>query len=117
MPASRTVWAADCDPGDKAAERGSRSLPVSQRRPVTRAYVPGHQIAGKTGTTQNNYSATFVGYTPRYAASVMVLNPRENQDVGGYGGGRPATIWNDAMTPILQATPMAAFSSAERGMQ
>ena len=28
----------------------------------------------------------FVGYTPQYAASVMVLNPKRNQDVGGYGG-------------------------------
>ena len=41
-----------------------------------RAYVPGHQIAGKTGTTQENVSVAFVGYTPEIAASVMVLNPK-----------------------------------------
>jgi membrane peptidoglycan carboxypeptidase len=78
-----------------------------------RAYVPGHQIAGKTGTSQDNYSATFVGYTPEYSASVMVLNPRENEDVGSFGGGRPATIWNDAMTPILNSARPAAFLSPE----
>ncbi|WP_164701635.1 penicillin-binding transpeptidase domain-containing protein [Modestobacter sp. KNN46-3] len=77
------------------------------------AYVPGHQIAGKTGTSQDNFSATFVGYTPEYAASVMVLNPKENENVGGFGGGRPATIWNDAMTPILNSAPPVAFRSPD----
>ena len=67
----------------------------------TRAFVPGHQIAGKTGTSQENYSVAFVGYTPQYTASVMVLNPKRNQDVGGFGGGKGATIWHDAMAPIL----------------
>ncbi|HJX45330.1 MAG TPA: transglycosylase domain-containing protein, partial [Geodermatophilus sp.] len=31
------------------------------------AYVPGHQIAGKTGTTQNNFSVAFAGFTPQYS--------------------------------------------------
>jgi membrane peptidoglycan carboxypeptidase len=66
-----------------------------------RAYVPGHQIAGKTGTTQDRFSIAFVGYTPEYTASVMVLNPKRNEDVGSFGGGLGATIWHDAMAPIL----------------
>ncbi|WP_322099345.1 transglycosylase domain-containing protein [Goekera deserti] len=82
-----------------------------------RAYVPGHQIAGKTGTSQENYSAAFVGYTPEYAASVMVLNPKANQDVGGFGGNKPATIWNDAMTPVLQAGPTKPFPPADPKVQ
>jgi membrane peptidoglycan carboxypeptidase len=80
----------------------------------SRAYVPGHQIAGKTGTSQSNYSAAFVGYTPEYTASVMVLNPKENQNVGGFGGNKPATIWNDAMEPILNAGPTADFPPADQ---
>jgi membrane peptidoglycan carboxypeptidase len=79
----------------------------------TRAAVPGHEIAGKTGTSQNNWSVAFVGYTPQYAASVMVLNPKENQDVGGYGGNKPATIWHDAMAPILGAQPNVPFPPAD----
>jgi membrane peptidoglycan carboxypeptidase len=77
------------------------------------AYVPGHQIAGKTGTTQNNYSIAFGGFTPQYSASVMVLNPKANQDVGGQGGGMGARIWHDAMLPVLSAGPMVPFAPAD----
>ena len=62
---------------------GDTALPIGTG---TRAAIPGHQIAGKTGTSQNRFSVAFVGYTPQYAASVMVLNPKRNQDLGGYGG-------------------------------
>ncbi|QNG36462.1 penicillin-binding protein [Geodermatophilaceae bacterium NBWT11] len=79
----------------------------------SRAYVPGHQIAGKTGTSQDNFSAAFVGYTPEIAASVMVLNPKQNQDVGGFGGNKPATIWRAAMAPILDARGSGEFPPAD----
>ncbi len=79
----------------------------------TRATVPGHQIAGKTGTSQSRFSAAFVGFLPEYTASVMVLNPKGNQDVGSYGGGRPAQIWRDAMEPILNQGPTRAFPPAD----
>ncbi|SDN52537.1 transglycosylase domain-containing protein [Geodermatophilus sp. DSM 45219] len=75
----------------------------------TRAYVPGHQIAGKTGTNQNRDSVAFVGYTPQYAASVMVFSPLQNQDVGGFGGALGAGIWGDAMRPILSAQQPVPF--------
>jgi membrane peptidoglycan carboxypeptidase len=83
----------------------------------SRAYVPGHQIAGKTGTSQENFSIAFVGYTPQYTASVMVLNPKRNQDVGGFGGGKGATIWHDAMAPILSAQAMVPFPPADPTVQ
>jgi membrane peptidoglycan carboxypeptidase len=78
-----------------------------------RAYVRGHQIAGKTGTSQENYSVAFVGYTPEITASVMVLNPKQNEDVGGFGGGKGATIWRDAMAPILEARGSGEFPPAD----
>jgi membrane peptidoglycan carboxypeptidase len=78
-----------------------------------RAYVPGHQIAGKTGTTQNNFSVAFVGYTPEITASVMVFNPKRNEDVGGFGGGKGATVWHDAMAPILDARGSSDFPPAD----
>ncbi|WP_041775563.1 transglycosylase domain-containing protein [Blastococcus saxobsidens] len=87
--------------------------PGNRMQTGSRAYIPGHQIAGKTGTVNANDSVTFVGSTPEYTASVMVFRPRDNQSVGGYGGGKPASIWHDAMLPILSAQAPAAFQPAD----
>jgi membrane peptidoglycan carboxypeptidase len=76
---------------------------------ASRAYVPGHQIAGKTGTINNNASVSFVGYTPEYTASVLVFNSVADRSVGGFGGGKGATIWHDAMAPILSNQATAEF--------
>src|SRR3954451_2897641 len=78
-----------------------------------RAAIPGHQIAGKTGTTTNNFSVAFVGSTPEYTASVMVENPDTAQDVGGFGGDKGAQIWHGAMLPILSAQPTKSFPQAD----
>ncbi|MGY1705182.1 transglycosylase domain-containing protein [Geodermatophilus sp. SYSU D00697] len=78
-----------------------------------RAHVPGHQIAGKTGTSQDNDSIAFVGYTPEITASVMVLNPKTKQNVGGFGGGKAATVWRDAMAPVLEARGSGQFPPAD----
>jgi membrane peptidoglycan carboxypeptidase len=75
----------------------------------TRAAIPGHDIAGKTGTSQDRFSVAFVGYTPQYAASVMVLNPKQNEDLGGYGGRLAAPIWRAALEPILSAQQAVPF--------
>ena len=88
---------------------GDTALPIGTG---TRAAIRGHQIAGKTGTSQNRFSVAFVGYTPQYAASVMLLNPKQNQDLGGYGGRLAAPIWRDAMEPILTAQAPVPFPPA-----
>ncbi|MGY1671154.1 transglycosylase domain-containing protein [Geodermatophilus sp. SYSU D00710] len=79
----------------------------------TRAAIPGHVIAGKTGTAQGRDSVAFVGVMPEYAGSVMVFNPKTKQDVGGYGGNMPATIWRDAFAPYLADKPTSAFPPAD----
>jgi membrane peptidoglycan carboxypeptidase len=73
------------------------------------AAVPGHDIGGKTGTIQDDKSATFVGITPQYAVSVMYFNPKHGENVGGHGGGLPARIFSAAMTPILAGQPNTPF--------
>jgi membrane peptidoglycan carboxypeptidase len=88
---------------------GDTALPIGTG---TQAAIPGHQIAGKTGTSQDRFSVAFVGFTPQYAASVMVLNPKQNQDLGGYGGGLAAPVWRAAMEPILSAQPPVPFPPA-----
>jgi membrane peptidoglycan carboxypeptidase len=74
-----------------------------------KAAIPGHSIAGKTGTIQGDNSATFVGITPKYAVSVMYFNPKRQENVGGHGGGIPAQMFHDAMTPILAGQPDTPF--------
>ncbi|WP_167761007.1 penicillin-binding protein [Geodermatophilus sp. DF01-2] len=77
-----------------------------------RAHVPGYEIAGKTGTTQDDYSVAFAGYTPRIAASVMVYDPVANRDVG-LSSGRAAEIWRDAVAPILVEREPVPFPPAD----
>src|SRR4051794_17249979 len=87
--------------------------PGNPGQTAPRAYIPGYQIAGKTGTTQSNLSVAFVGYTPEIAASVMVFNPKDPENVGGFGGGKGATIWHDAMALILNARGSSDFPPAD----
>jgi membrane peptidoglycan carboxypeptidase len=82
-----------------------------------RAQIPGHTIAGKTGTTQDNKTAAFGGITPNYAVSVMYFDPLGKVLVGGEGGGIPATIIHDAMAPILGAQPDTPFAPSDPAVE
>ena len=60
----------------------------------------GRPQAGKTGTTQNNADAWFVGYTPKLTAAVWMGRPNDNQPMGAVhgieavqGGTLPAQMW------------------------
>ncbi|MEI4270676.1 transglycosylase domain-containing protein [Klenkia sp. LSe6-5] len=83
---------------------------------ASRARIPGYDIAGKTGTAQENYSIAFVGSTPQYTAGVMVFDPDEEVDVVGYGGDKGARIWHDAMAPVLARASSTSFPPADRGV-
>ncbi|MER7489940.1 transglycosylase domain-containing protein [Streptomyces sp. NPDC126497] len=66
----------------------------------------GQQVAGKTGTSDNNKSAWFTGFTPRLVTSVGLFgeDPKNGEQVPMYraagvdyrvnGGGPPAEIWS-----------------------
>ncbi|MEJ7702711.1 MAG: transglycosylase domain-containing protein [Geodermatophilaceae bacterium] len=81
-----------------------------------RARVEGHQVAGKTGTTQDNKGVWFVGYTPQLLASVGVYNPDTPTSLGdrSFGGGLPATIFGAAMKPILGLFPNQNFPPSSK---
>jgi membrane peptidoglycan carboxypeptidase len=78
-----------------------------------RAIIPGHTIAGKTGTTQDNKTAAFVGVTPDYAVSVMYFDPHGKVYVTGVGGGIPASMFHDTMAPILANQPNKPFPAPD----
>lgn len=58
----------------------------------------GHEVAGKTGTTNEAKDAWFIGYTPRLVAGVWV-GYSDNTSLGAkeYGGRVAAPIWLDFM--------------------
>ncbi|KMS85429.1 penicillin-binding protein [Streptomyces regensis] len=79
-------------------------------------------MIGKTGTTQSNASAAFVGATPQLAGASMVFKP--DNPAGGivdagpgnvysvgegggniFGGKAPARTWFNAMSKILEGEP------------
>ena len=54
-------------------------------------------MGGKTGTTNDNKDAWFIGYTPDIVTGVFIGND-DNTSVGLTGGSAPARIWKDMMT-------------------
>ncbi|MBR6663341.1 MAG: penicillin-binding protein, partial [Alphaproteobacteria bacterium] len=53
--------------------------------------------AGKTGTTQDNRDAWFVGFTDKLVAAVWLGNDDNSPMLGVYGSGLPAKIWKQIM--------------------
>jgi penicillin-binding protein 1A len=58
---------------------------------------------GKTGTTQNNRDALFVGYAGGLVVGVWIGNDDGTPLAGVSGGGLPARIWRDFMQQALGA--------------
>lgn len=68
----------------------------------------GRPAAGKTGTTDTNIDAWFVGYTPNLSTAVWVGDDN-NQSIHMYGSGAPLSIWHDFMVNALASTPARNF--------
>jgi membrane peptidoglycan carboxypeptidase len=77
--------------------------------------------AGKTGTTDERFSAWFVGYTPNMAGAVWVGDPAHKRkmqqiSIGGiwhakvFGGEVPGPIWKDMMAGALDGRPAPDFT-------
>lgn len=85
----------------------------------------GRPAAGKTGTSDNNRSAWFVGYTPQVSTAVMMAkqdaagNSISLRGTGGmysvYGGSYPASIWTAYMIPVMSGLPYESFTGSGSG--
>jgi penicillin-binding protein 1A len=64
--------------------------------------------SGKTGTTESQADAWFVGYTPHVSTAVWVGNPNERVALPGYGADLAAPIWQDYME-VAAAKPCDDF--------
>ncbi|MHB1418126.1 MAG: transglycosylase domain-containing protein [Bacillota bacterium] len=66
--------------------------------------------AGKTGTTQNQTDAWFVGFTPDLVTSVYVGFDDPSKSVGHPGGRVAGPIWANFMYEALKDTPPRDFA-------
>jgi len=64
----------------------------------TAARLPGREVAGKTGTTQDSRDGWFVGFTTDFVAAVWLGNDDNSPMRKVTGGSIPAETWNRVMT-------------------
>src|SRR6185295_3750174 len=95
LPAVRVVDA------DKAQWMNAILYDVVQRGTGTAARVPGHEVAGKTGTTSDFKDAWFVGYSADLVAGVWIGNDDARPMRHVTGGKLPAQIWSAFMRAAL----------------
>jgi len=110
-PRNRVLTASDATQVDYALRQ------VVLHGTGTGASVPGHEIAGKTGTTNNYDDAWFIGYTPTLTTAVWMGYPQSESeemrnDRGGpvTGGTLPATIFERFMSQTLAGTNSGSFA-------
>ena len=75
----------------------------------TSASFEGMTIAGKTGTTSNNFDRYFVGYTPYYSAAVWVGYSQSNEKINSGTKNPAALVWKQIMEQIHQGLENKAF--------
>ena len=77
------------------------------------AFAIGCPAAGKTGTTDKNTDAWFVGYTPHLATAVWLGHANSRVEMPGITGGTiPAKIWGQYMK-VARGSYCGAFSQPE----
>ncbi|MGW2781768.1 transglycosylase domain-containing protein [Streptomyces populi] len=101
---------------------------VVEKGTGTNAQLKGREVAGKTGTTDGNKSAWFVGYTPQLSTAIGMYRldddetkkNREFLQMYGTGGEKtihgasfPSQIWRDYMEVALKGQPAKPFPVPE----
>ena len=76
----------------------------------------GKPMGGKTGTTNDNKDAWFIGYTPDIVTGVFVGND-DNTSTGLTGGTLPAKIWHDMMKVATEQYGDTDFDYPDYGIE
>ena len=112
QPQSQQVFASDV-----MADLTSALQTVTSRGTAAVALADlGRPSAGKTGTTTDNASAWFNGYTPQLATTVALFRDNATQSLNGIGGlnavtggSFPAKIWDVYTKEALAGEPIVDF--------
>lgn len=96
---------------DILSDNSARALLFGLNSPL---YIPTHQVAAKTGTTQKFRDAWTIGYTPSLAVGVWVGN-NDNTEMTREGGGvsAGAPIWREFIMETLRDRPNEEFPEPE----
>lgn len=81
--------------------------------PTSPLYFKNHQVAAKTGTTQNFKDAWTIGYTPFAAVGVWVGNNNGTPVNKKTGVGLAAPIWRKVMEKMLEEYPVERFTKPD----
>ncbi|MCI9122256.1 MAG: transglycosylase [Oscillibacter sp.] len=73
------------------------------------ARISGMTVAGKTGTTNDNYDRYFVGFTPYYVAAVWTGYDK-NERIS-YNGNPAITMWKKVMEQVHADLPNKGFEN------
>ena len=76
-------------------------------------YLPGYQVAAKTGTTQNFVDGWTMGYTPFAVVGVWTGN-NNNVPTKDEGVGIAAPMWNKIMKKLVESKPIENFTPPEQ---
>jgi 1A family penicillin-binding protein len=71
-------------------------------------FIPGKEIAAKTGTTNSNKDAWTIGYTPSIVVGVWAGN-NDNKPMKKGGSAVAGPIWNKFMNEVLKILPNEKF--------
>ncbi|ACS59896.1 penicillin-binding protein, 1A family (plasmid) [Rhizobium leguminosarum bv. trifolii WSM1325] len=88
-------------------------LQLVVERGTGRGADPGTFAAGKTGTSQNNRDAWFVGFTQALVVGVWVGNDDDTPMKGVTGGTLPAHVWRDFMREATAESALSGVQSTE----
>lgn len=81
----------------------------------TSARFSGMTIAGKTGTTSDNFDRYFVGYTPYYVAAVWT--GYEKPEKISYSGNPAITMWKKVMQQVHEGLESKDFQKPSEGLE